>query len=200
MPPSRAASADALRRIYGAAIDLSAVAGEMGSLAEMLYDDDPEVVEQATADLEALLLAEESGKTSLVERCDQALALADVLIGQAALRRAQSNRLQALAQADEALIEKLQAVSIKVLRLAHPNDTRISLPMHEIRSRSSEAVVIDDDETSCTYVDLEKLPRELQRVKIEPDKTAIKAFLKAGGRYAGLSLEKRRNWSVDGAK
>lgn len=200
MTPSRAAGADAVRRIYGAAINLSALNGEIGSLAEMLYDEDPEVVEQATADLEALLLAEEGGKVALIERCDQALAMADVLIGQAALRRAQSKRLQALAQADEVLIEKLQSVSIKVLRLAHPDVTRISLPMHELKSRKSEALIVDEDETSDTYVDPKKLPEELQRIKIEVDKTAAKAFLKAGGKYAGLSIEERRNWSVDQPK
>lgn len=200
MPPSRAAGADALKKIYGAAIELSALNGEIGSLADMLSDEDPEVVEQATADLEALLLAEEGGKAVLVERCDMALAMADMLVGQAAVRRAQSKRLQVLAQADEALIEKLQTVAIKVLRLAHPDATRISLPMHELKSRKAEAVVIDDDETSDTYVDPEKLPKELQRIKIELDKTAAKAFLKAGGKFPGLSLEKRRSWSVDQPK
>lgn len=200
LPPSPAAGADALRRIYGASINLSALNSEIGSLAEMLYDEDPEVVEQATADLEALLLAEEDGKAALIDRCDQALAIADVLVGQAALRRAQSKRLQVLAQADEALIEKLQAVAIKVLRLAHPDDTRISLPAHEIKSRASEAVEIDANPDSDTFVNPEKLPTELVRTKVEPDKAAIKAFLKAGGRFPGLSLVKRLNWSVDQPK
>ena len=192
--PDPQRGSEAIKRIYSAAIQLTALDAEIGSLAEMLSDEDPEVVAQATADLETLLAGQESSQLALVERCDTALSIADVLIGQAAMRRAQSKRLQALAQADEDLIERLQAVSIKLLRLAHPERKKISLPMHELKSTPSEAVVVDDD------VDPEGLPENLRRVKYEPDKTAIKAFLKAGGVHKGLTLEKRRSWKVDSAK
>ena len=198
--PDPTRGGEAIKRIYSAAIQLTALDAEIGSLAEMLSDEDPEVVAQATTDLEALLAGQESSQLALVERCDAALSIADVLIGQAAMRRAQSKRLQALAQADEDLIERLQTVSIKLLRLAHPDQKKISLPMHELKFRPSEAVVINEDETSDDYVDPEKLPESLRRVKYEPDKTAIKAFLRGGGVYKGLALEKRRNWSVDSAK
>ncbi len=188
----RPTSAEAIRRIYAAGIQLSVVESEIGSLAEMLADGDPEVVAHATAELEAKLAAEEGGRLALVERCDAALALADMLIGQSALRRAQAKRLQTLAQTDEAQIERLQEIAIKVLRLAHPSDTRITLPMHELKSRKSEVVAIDED-----LVAPEKLPEKLRRTKYEFDKTAIKDFLKKGGTYEGLSLVQRRNWSVD---
>jgi len=193
--PAPAQGAEAIRRIYSAAIQLSALDAEIGSLAEMLGDEDPEVVGQATADLEALLLGQEGGQLALIERCDTALSIADVLVGQAAMRRAQSKRLQALAQADEALLERLQDTAIKMLRLAHPDQTRISLPMHELKSRKSEAVVVDED-----IVDPEKLPEDLRRVTYAADKAAIKTFLKAGGTHPGLALEKRTSWSVDSAK
>jgi len=191
---------EAIKRIYSAAINLTALDAEIGSIAEMLSDEDPEVVAQATADLEILLAGQEDSQLTLIDRCDTALSIADVLIGQAAMRRAQSKRLQALAQADEALIERLQTASIKLLRLAHPGRNSISLPMHELKSRKSQAVIVNEDITSDDYVDPEKLPEKLRRVKYEPDKTAIKDFLKAGGVYKGLALEDRRSWSIDGAK
>ncbi|MCE2838264.1 MAG: siphovirus Gp157 family protein [Cyanobium sp. 49614_E6] len=191
---------EAIKRIYSAAINLTALDAEIGSIAEMLSDEDPEVVAQATADLEILLAGQEDSQLTLIDRCDTALCIADVLIGQAAMRRAQSKRLQALAQADETLIERLQTVSIKLLRLAHPDKNSISLPMHELKSRKSQAVIVNEDITSDDYVDPEKLPENLRRVTYAPDKTAIKDFLKAGGVYKGLALENRRSWSIDGAK
>lgn len=198
--PDPTRGSEAIKRVYSAAIKLTALDAEIGSLAEMLDDEDPEVVAQATADLEALLAGQEDSQLTLIERCDTCLSIADVLIGQAAMRKAQAKRLQALAQKDEAMIERLQTVAIKLLRLAHPNQNKISLPMHELKSTPSEAVIVDDDETSDTYVDPERLPAELRRVKYEPDKTAIKAFLKAGKNFPGLSLEKRRSWKVDAPK
>jgi hypothetical protein len=191
---------EAIKRIYSAAINLTALDAEIGSIAEMLSDEDPEVVAQAAADLEILLAGQEDSQFTLIDRCDTALSIADVLIGQAAMRRAQSKRLQALAQADEALIERLQTVSIKLLRLAYPDKNSISLPMHELKSRKSQAVIVNEDITSDDYVDPEKLPENLRRVTYAPDKAAIKDFLKAGGVYKGLALENRRSWNIDGAK
>jgi len=186
----------AIGSIYFAGIQLSSLDAEIGSLAEMLEHEDPKVVAQATADLEELLAAQEEGRGMLVDRCDRALAIADVLIGQASARRAMAKRLTALAQADEARIEKLQSLAISMVTLAHPGQKRVSLPLHDLASRKSEAVVIDVDPDSKTFVDPEKLPAELRRVKYEPDKTAIKTFLKAGGTFKGLSLEQRTSWSV----
>jgi hypothetical protein len=192
--------AEAIKRVYSAAFQLTALDAEIGSLAEMLEDEDPEVVTQATADLEALLAGQEDSQLTLIERCDTCLSIADVLLGQAAMRRAQSKRLQALAQKDEAMLERLQSISVKLLRLAHPDQKKISLPMHELKSTASEAVVVDEDVTSVDCIDPEKLPEDLRRVKYEVDKTAVKAFLKAGGTHPGLSLEKRTSWKVDSAK
>jgi hypothetical protein len=157
----------------------------------MLEHEDPEVVTQATTDLEELLAAQEEGRGMLVERCDRALAIADVLIGQASARRAMAGRLTALAQADEARIEKLQALAIKMVTQAHPYQKNVSLPMHDLASRKSTAVVIDEGLVSPTTI-----PRELVRIKHEFDKTAIKDFLKKGGTLPGLSLEQRTSWSV----
>ena len=194
MAPSTDPSGQARRAIssiYFAGIQLSSLDAEIGSLAEMLEHEDPEVVAQATADLEELLSAQEQGRGMLVERCDRALAIADVLIGQASARRAMAKRLAALAQTDEARIEKLQALAIKMVTLAHPGQKRVSLPLHDLASRSSTAVTIDEN-----LVDTNSLPDELVRIKREFDKAAIKTFLKAGGTLSGLSLEQRTSWSV----
>lgn len=57
-----------------------------------------------------------------------------------------------------------------------------------IRVTRSSAVVIDDEE---------ELPRSLVRVRVEPDKRAIKARLKAGQPVSGASLEERTTESME---
>ena len=191
---AQAQSRPTLGSIYVAGIHLSAIDGEIGRLAELLENDDPEIAATAIKDLEALLAAQEEGREVLVERCDRALAIADLLLGQAASRRAMAKRLTAIAQADEARVERLQDLAINMAILAHPAQKRISLPMHDLVSRKSTAVVCDEE-----IVAPEDLPDELVRVKREFDKTAIKAFLTKGGKREGLSLEQRLNWKVEGA-
>jgi hypothetical protein len=157
----------------------------------MLGDEDPEVVAAATAEMEALLAASEERGLSLVNRCDEALAVADVLIGQAQARRNMAKRLIALAQRDEHRIERVQDVALKVLRAKFPNNKTIELPMHELRSRKSSALWIDEEK-----VDIDSLPENCVRVKKEFDKTAIKAAIKAGQSFEGIEVQERINWNV----
>jgi hypothetical protein len=77
---------------------------------------------------------------------------------------------------------------IAALTKAFPEDTRFELPSHCITSRRSEALQI-----TCDPADL---PEDCQRVKIEPDRTAIKAAIKAGAAVPGCELVRRRSWSL----
>ena len=76
-----------------------------------------------------------------------------------------------------------------VLTQLQPAATRFSFPSHELSSRKSSAVVIDDEEA---------LDPEWLAVKTttQPDKAAIKEALKAGRQIEGAQLLSRRSWRI----
>ena len=93
-----------------------------------------------------------------------------------------------MAKADQAAADGMEARLIAVLTKAFPAETRFDLPNHRITSRRSEAV-----EISC---DPAELPENCQRTKVEPDRTAIKAAIKAGQSVPGCELVQRRSWKL----
>ena len=76
-----------------------------------------------------------------------------------------------------------------VLTHLQPTATRFSFPNHELTSRKSQAVEIEDEDA---------LPPEWLAVKTisQPDKTAIKEALKAGHLIPGAQLVSRRSWRI----
>ena len=76
-----------------------------------------------------------------------------------------------------------------VLTRLQPNATRFSFPNHELSSRKTQAVEIADEAA---------LPPEWLTVKTttQPDKTAIKAAIKAGQQIPGAQLLTRRSWRI----
>ncbi len=75
-----------------------------------------------------------------------------------------------------------------VLTRLQPTATRFSFPNHELTSRKSQAVEIDDE-----YA----LPEWLAvKTTSQPDKTAIKEALKAGRQIDGAQLLSRRSWRI----
>jgi hypothetical protein len=86
---------------------------------------------------------------------------------------AQSKRLAALAGGDTSRSDALEESLIFVLTQLQPSATRFSFPNHELSSRKSQAVVIDDKEALA--------PEWLAvTTTSKPDKAAIKEALKAG--------------------
>ena len=70
-----------------------------------------------------------------------------------------------------------------------PAATRFSFPNHELSSRRSSAVVIDDEQALD--------PAWLSfTTTSKPDKAAIKDALKAGQQIAGAQLLSRRSWRI----
>lgn len=189
--------ADALNQIYKTGIQLQFINNEIASLAALLDDEDPDVVQHGIKQLEALLASQDDQSGAMAQSVDQALALADLLIGQAATRRAMAKRLLEYARADEAKIERLQQVAINVAKtmLLQPGKKRIDLPLHVLQSRKSTSVVIDEDD-----LDIDTLPEEVVRVKKEVDKNAAEKLLKSGASLPGLRLENRVNWTVAGPR
>jgi len=162
----------------------------VGQLAEQLEADDPEQHASALAELEAALLAEEGNKAALAAKADATCWVIEHLRGQAAYRQQQAKRLSDLSRSDAGRADALEESLIFVLTQLQPAATRFSFPNHELSSRKSSAVVIDDEEA----LDSEWLTFT---TTTKPDKNAIKEALKAGRQIIGAQLLSRRSWRIN---
>jgi hypothetical protein len=162
----------------------------VGQLAEQLEADDPEQHASALAELEAALLAEEGNKAALAAKADATCWVIEHLRGQAAYRQQQAKRLSDLSRCDARRADALEESLVFVLTQLQPNSTRFSFPDHEVTSRKSQAVVIDDENA----LDAEWLTFSTTS---KPDKNAIKEALKAGRQITGAQLLSRRSWRIN---
>ena len=161
----------------------------IGQLAEQLEADDDDSRAQALAELEAALLAEEGNKQALAAKADATCWVIEHLRGQAAYRQQQAKRLTALAAADNNRADALEDSLVLVLTRLQPKATRFSFPNHELTSRKSQAVEIDDEEALD--------PQWLTvTTTTKPDKAAIKEAIKAGQQIPGAQLLSRRSWRI----
>jgi hypothetical protein len=161
----------------------------IGQLAEQLEADDEDSRAQALAELEAALLAEEGNKQALAAKADATCWVIEHLRGQAAYRQQQAKRLTELSRSDAGRADALEDSLVLVLTRLKPTSTRFSFPNHELTSRKSQAVEIDDEEALA--------PEWLAiTTTSKPDKAAIKEALKAGHRIRGAQLISRRSWRI----
>lgn len=160
----------------------------IGQLAEQLEADD-DTRAQALAELEAALLAEEHNKAALAAKADATCWVIEHLRGQAAYRQQQAKRLTELSRSDASRADALEESLVLVLTRLQPKATRFSFPNHELSSRKSQAVEIDDEDALD--------PQWLSfSTTSKPDKAAIKEALKAGGEIIGAQLVSRRSWRI----
>ncbi len=161
----------------------------IGQLAQQLEADDEDTRAQTLGELEAALLAEEGNKAALAAKADATCWVIEHLRGQAAYRQQQAKRLGDLARSDAGRADALEESLVFVLTQLQPAATRFSFPNHELSSRKSQAVLIDDEEA---------LDPEWLAIKTttQPDKAAIKEALKAGRQIAGAQLLSRRSWRI----
>ena len=162
----------------------------IGQLAEQLEADDDDSRAQALAELEAALLAEEGNKQALAAKADATCWVIEHLRGQAAYRQQQAKRLTDLARSDAGRADALEESLVLVLTRLQPAATRFSFPNHELTSRKSPAVEIDDEAVPRSRVAV------LSRPPAQPDKAAIKEALKAGQQITGAQLLSRRSWRI----
>ena len=161
----------------------------IGQLAEQLESEGPEQRASALAELEAALLAEEGNKAALAAKADATCWVIEHLRGQGAYRQQQAKRLTALATADNNRADALEDSLVLVLTRLQPKSTRFSFPNHELTSRKSQAVEIDDEEALD--------PQWLTvTTTTKPDKAAIKEAIKAGKQIPGAQLLSRRTWRI----
>jgi hypothetical protein len=190
--PSATGPACSLQRsgsLWQLGIEAQELTTAIGQLAEQLETDDPEQRALALAELEAALLAEEGNKAALAAKADATCWVIEHLRSQSAYRSQQAKRLADLARSDAGRADALEESLIFVLTQLQPAATRFSFPNHELSSRKSQAVVIDDAEA---------LDPEWLTVKTtsHPDKNAIKEALKAGRQITGAQLLNRRSWRI----
>jgi len=161
----------------------------IGQLAEQLETDNDDSRAQALAELEAALLAEEGNKQALAAKADAICWVIEHLRGQASYRQQQARRLTELSRSDASRADALEDSLVLVLTRLQPKVTRFSFPNHELSSRKSQAVEIDDEDA---------LPPEWLALKTtsQPDKAAIKEALKAGHLIPGAQLISRRSWRI----
>ena len=90
---------------------------------------------------------------------------------------------------DASRADALEDSLVLVLTRLQPKATRFSFPNHELSSRKSQAVEIDDEEALD--------PQWLSfTTTSKPDKAAIKEALKAGTEITGAQLISRRSWRI----
>lgn len=185
-PPAEAPSAPSLWQL---GIESQELSSKIAALALLLDDEDDDVRQSAIAELESALEADLGSKAAIERKGDAYCWVIENLRAQALYRKQQADRLKALAVADDLRAQRLEEALITVLTRLNPEAKEFNLPAHQLRSRRSEAVEIDDEE---------QLPADLFRVKTTaaPDKTAIKARLKAGESIPGARLENRVNWTI----
>jgi len=190
--PEAAGPACSLQRsgsLFQLGIEAQELTTAIGQLAEQLEADEPEQRSRALAELEATLLAEEGNKQALAAKADATCWVIEHLRGQAAYRQQQAKRLNDLVRSDASRADALEESLVLVLTRLQPAATRFSFPNHELTSRKSQAVEIDDEQA---------LDPEWLTVKTtsQPDKAAIKEALKAGRQVTGAQLISRRSWRI----
>jgi len=189
--PNAAGPACSLQRsgsLWQLGIEAQELTTAIGQLAEQLEADD-NTRAQALAELEAALLSEEGNKQALAAKADATCWVIEHLRGQATYRQQQAKRLTDLSRSDASRADALEDSLVLVLTRLQPKATRFSFPNHELSSRKSQAVEIDDEES---------LPSEWLTLKTtsQPDKAAIKEALKAGRHIEGAQLVSRRSWRI----
>ena len=190
--PSPAGPACSIQRsssLWQLGIEAQELTTAIGQLAQQLEADDDDTRAQALAELEAALLAEEGNKQALSAKADATCWVIEHLRGQGAYRQQQAKRLTALAAADNGRADDLETSLVLVLTRLQPKATRFSFPNHELISRKSQAIEIDDEEALD--------PQWLTvTTTTKPDKAAIKEAIKAGQQITGAQLLTRRTWRI----
>jgi hypothetical protein len=185
-----APSNDGASSLYALGIQAQDIASEIALAAELLATDDPDQESSAVRLIEQHLGAQEHTAGLITSKADNICRYRDHLIAMADFRKEQAKRLKELADADYKRAQSLQDYMMKVLTTLYPEQGKFSLPTHELRSRRSSGVVIEDESA---------LPDEflISKTTYQPDKAAIKEAIKAGASIPGAHIEERISWSIN---
>lgn len=180
------------KSLYGLTEDAIRLENQIREQAERLFSDDPGEVNDARDELEGLLLQDNENREALLRKADTWCWVIDRMRATVAERKAHAKRLQALAKYDEDRADALEDKLISLLTRVERDATGFELPAHKITSRKTTSVELDADTLAFD------LPEQFQRVvtRVDPDKEAIKAALKAGQTVPGAHLVERRSWTI----
>lgn len=155
---------------------------EIRRLLENLYteaDEDGCVSDETMAALEALNEAKEDKMESIALYYKEMQAEADAI-------KAEAENLANRAKSTQKKADSLKAYLSRILQ--EDGMEKFSTARVKVTFRSSEAVIVDEDNVSKTYLK--------KNIKYVPDKTAIKEALKAGKKVKGAYLETRNNIQI----
>ena len=170
-------------------IEAQELTARIARLADLLEAEEPEQQQAAIKALEDALLVEEGNRKALARKADATCWVIDHLRAQGNYRQQQAKRLVELAKCDQRRADALETTLVFVLTRLQPAATRFSFPNHELSSRKSSAVVIDDEQAlDSAWLTVTTTSK--------PDKTAIKEALKAGRLITGAQLLSRRSWRI----
>lgn len=184
----------------------------VAQLAERLDTDDEAERARAIADLEQTLAAEQHSRQAFTRKADATCWVIGRLRSEAAYHQQQSKRYAALARNEEQRATALEATLIHWLTRLDPTATRFRLIDHQLNSRLSDAVEIDDPEalpadlvTITTSRTADKLSIKA-RIKAaiqtataaltDPEQAPAVAFSIAHTAIPGARLVQRRHWSI----
>lgn len=155
---------------------------EIRHLLENLYteaDEDGCVSDETMAALEALNEAKEDKMESIALYYKEMQAEADAI-------KAEAENLANRAKSTQKKADSLKAYLSRILQ--EDGMEKFSTARVKVTFRSSEAVIVDEDNVSKTYLK--------KNIKYVADKTAIKEALKAGKKVKGAYLETRQNIQI----
>jgi len=158
---------------------------------DLINSDDPLERQHAMEEMEMFLQGVANDREELLKRADELLTFRAALRERARYRKSESDRIRTMVKSDTDKADRIETTVIRMLRLALEDQgaTKFDLPMHEIRSRMTTQVVIDDYECA-----METLPEDCRKVEIKPDKAGIKKALQDGRQIPGCRLHTDRAW------
>jgi hypothetical protein len=212
--------------LWQLALETQEVDGQLAIALDLATSADPEQQAEAEGLINALLSQASSNQAALHRKANSICHVHEALLAKAAhLRQIAADRI-AKAEAEERAAERLLDYLTRTLTALNPGQKKFPLPEYTVASRSSEAVEVDPDlvpdslkrfeikvklqagnaetadqlvsvitETIRDLYELEPSAYEIACASA-PDKTLIKATLKAGDPVAGARLDKRTNWSI----
>lgn len=153
------------------------------SMLDSMYDSMDETGEIPDGDFEAL----EAMNMARNAKIDNIACYIKELDARAKARKAESDRLKKLADADAKKVERLKAYLTRSM-VESGNLTFDSERTH-ITFRKSESASIPDESL---------IPKKwmVKNVEYKPDKKGILAFLKGGGKVKGATLETKQNIQI----
>lgn len=181
--------AEGANSLYALGIQAQDIATEITLAAELLATDDPEQEASAVALIGQYLEAQAHTSELVAAKADNICRYIDHLKAKAQFRRDQADRLEQLSYDDFRRADSLERYMLDILTKLFPGQRQFSLPTHELRSRKTTAVAIDNEMD---------IPAALTRTRttVQPDKAAIKAAIKRGENVPGARLEERTSWTI----